>query len=203
MSEIASITTVLPEPPWTNIAIDLSSPTIRNEIVAALSAFTAHRLLKTGGDARSDLRSALGGSAEFSPLLSDLDGFDAPFAPPPEEMAAFAAVKRDEPLDPETLFAASFCLWRWLRLNRKFESVLAPPLAARLAHHWRHAVEQTPFRLRTPLRTGPPILEASMRANDLSSLAALVLAAHEAVPNLLTADAVAALKAAAGTSLAA
>lgn len=191
------LTTTLAKPPWAGLQTALASEAVRDEVIAAMVAFAAHHMLTSGEDGRGKLGRALVPHSALYPLVEALQGFDADLPAslhPSSEMAAFRLLGADDPIDPFELFAATCCIWRWLYSNRRFEHVLAPVLAERLFVHWRSIVDQTPFRLRSPLRTGPPIIDAAKRINNASTLAAFVLVAQEAVPNMLGDDARAALQ---------
>jgi hypothetical protein len=195
------LTTVLVEPPWARIRTNITSNAVRDEVIAALVAFAAHHLLSSAKDERGNLGQALASHTGLYPLITALQGFDTPLPTslgPGSEMAAFTLLATDDPLDPTELFAATCCVWRWLYANRRFEQSVAPALSKRLVTHWRQVVELAPFRLRAPLRTGPPILEASMRIHNVATLAAFILVAQDAVPDMLAQDARAALAHCAG-----
>ena len=91
----------------------------------------------------------------------------------------------EKPIAPPKLFWATCTLWSWLRVS-EFKDTLEVKFAEALGACWRRVIAKQEFALRQPMRTVPAIQAALDSSNTgLSKIAALALAAEDAVDYIL------------------
>ncbi len=172
----------------------------------AILAIQASAVCSGQGDIRDEIGVCVddikGSSSVLRPFLECFDG-DLSASRDNQEIAA-ACIGRlldaDNPLSPDELFWISCCLVNWLAFS-VFKSQLGPVLADFLGGQWREVIQIRRFMLKQPMRT-VPFIQAALESSHkgVAKMAAIVLAAEDAVHHRLTSEIRELLKKSAGST---